>query len=162
MSVFLKVSSLRVHIFKSVLTGISYVTVMADCKSPGTVSDCQVSLGQDRETLRRLLEGASFLLVPLLAECFGCVYCEASAYGVPSIGRDTGGVGQAIRPGINGFLLAEDGRNMCELAERIKQHLLNPAEYGRIAASSRQEFKQRLNWGTFAKKTLRLLESVRA
>jgi glycosyltransferase involved in cell wall biosynthesis len=120
------------------------------------------STSQGSETLKQLLEGASFLLVPSVAECFGCVYCEANAYGVPSIGRDTGGVSQAIRPGINGFLLSEDGRNMAELAERIKRHVQDPAEYRRIAASSRKEFEERLNWGTFAEKTLRLLESVRA
>jgi glycosyltransferase involved in cell wall biosynthesis len=119
------------------------------------------SKSEDREILERLLQNASFLLVPSLMECFGCVFCEANAYGVPSIGRNTGGVSQAIRPGINGFLLSKDGSNRTELTETIKNYLLNHSEYRRIAASSREEFEQRLNWGTFAEKTLRLLESVR-
>lgn len=120
------------------------------------------SRSQDREKLESLLQGASFLLVPSIAECFGCVYCEANAYGVPSIGRNTGGVSQIIRPGTNGFLLSEDGRDLAELAEQVGPYLLNPDEYRRLAASSRNEFEQRLNWGRFAEKTLRLLEATRA
>jgi glycosyltransferase involved in cell wall biosynthesis len=70
-------------------------------------------------------------------------------------------VSQAIRPGINGFLVSEDGRNTAELAELIKRYLQNPSEYRQFAASSRKEFEERLNWGVFVEKTLRLLESVR-
>lgn len=116
----------------------------------------------DREKLKGLLKRASFLLVPSLAECFGCVYCEANAYGVPSIGRDTGGVSQAIRPGINGLLLSEDGGNLDELAERIKFYLSDPDEYRKISGTSRSEYEQRLNWARFAEKTLRLLEAARS
>jgi glycosyltransferase involved in cell wall biosynthesis len=120
------------------------------------------SKDQDRQKLKSLMEGASFLLVPSLAECFGCVYCEANAYGVPCIGRETGGVSQAIRPGINGFLLSQDSRNLEEVAEHVKLCLAGPDEYRKIAACSRNEFEQRLNWGRFAEKTLRLLEAANA
>jgi glycosyltransferase involved in cell wall biosynthesis len=116
----------------------------------------------DREKLRRLLERASFLVVPSHAECFGCVYCEANAYGIPCIGRDTGGVSQVIRTGINGFLLSQDGRNLSEIAEQVATCLRHPGQYRKIAASSRDEFDQRLNWGRFAAETLRLLEAARA
>ena len=114
----------------------------------------------DRERLEQLLKGASFLVVPSLAECFGCVYCEANAFGVPSIGRDTGGVGQAIRPGVNGFLLSP-ARSMDELAEQLRPYLLDEDRYRKLAASARQEFEQRLNWGRFAERTLQLLADAK-
>ena len=115
----------------------------------------------DREQLRGLFEAASFLLVPSRAECFGCVYCEANAYGIPSIGRDTGGVSQAIRPGVNGFLLSAHAQGVAELAEQLMPYLLEPDKYRKLAISSRIEYEERLNWNRFVEKTLRLLELAR-
>jgi glycosyltransferase involved in cell wall biosynthesis len=54
---------------------------------------------EDSEMLGRLYLSATALLVPSQAECFGCVYCEASAYGLPAIARDTGGVSAAVIDG---------------------------------------------------------------
>jgi glycosyltransferase involved in cell wall biosynthesis len=114
---------------------------------------------EDSAKLKRLFENASFLLVPSLAECYGCVYCEANAYGIPAIGRDTGGVSQIIRAGVNGFLLTRDG-NMDALAEQIRPYLTDPDRYRGLAMSSRNEYETRLNWGRFVNKTLRLFEAV--
>lgn len=120
------------------------------------------STSEDRGKLDLLFQNASFLLVPSVAECFGCVYCEANAYGVPSIGRDTGGVSQAIKQGVNGFLLSSRSKNFIELAEQLRPYLLDSEKYHQLAASSRCEFEQRLNWNRFAEQTLRLLEEAKA
>jgi glycosyltransferase involved in cell wall biosynthesis len=113
---------------------------------------------RDNLKLKSLLEAASFLLVPSHAECFGCVYCEANAFGVPSIGRETGGIGQIIKENINGFLLANDGRNIQQLAEKVKSHFLDKQKYRKLAISSRDEFEQRLNWDTFVERLLKLIK----
>lgn len=115
----------------------------------------------DREKLDKLFRDASFLLVPSMAECFGCVYCEANAYGVPSIGRDTGGVSQVIRPGVNGFLLLTRNHGLTELAEQVRPYLLNPEKYRSLSATSRGEFDTRLNWNRFVEKTLLLLQNAK-
>ena len=114
---------------------------------------------RDALKLRSLFETASFLFVPSHAECFGCVYCEANAFGVPAIGRETGGIGQIIKHGINGFLLAKDGKNLMQLAETVKLYLLDKGKYQKLAASSRDEFERRLNWDRFVERLIELLES---
>ncbi len=115
---------------------------------------------EDRNKLDTLLQNASFLLVPSIAECFGCVYCEANAYGVPNIGRDTGGVSQVIRPGVNGFLLSAREQAVTELAEQVRPVLLDSEKYLQLSSASRTEFEQRLNWNRFVAKTQQLLEEA--
>jgi glycosyltransferase involved in cell wall biosynthesis len=115
---------------------------------------------RDQEKLKNLLERACFLLVPTLADCTPCVYAEANAYGIPSIGRDTGGVSQMIRPGINGFLVSQNGDNLDTLVDQIKRNLLDPNEYRKLCQTSRNEYEERLNWARFVEKTLRLLEDA--
>lgn len=115
----------------------------------------------DRQKLEQLIAAAAFLVVPSRAECFGCIYCEANAFGVPSIGRNTGGVAQIIKPNRNGFLLADDGRNFLEVAASVKACLFTPDQYRRLAMSSRAEFEQRLNWDRFVEKLLTLIEDQR-
>jgi len=117
---------------------------------------------EDQEKLKSLLERASFLLVPSLADCTPCAYCEANAYGLPSIGRDTNGVSQVIRPGINGFLVSENGDNLDALTDQIRRYLLDPNEYRKLSQTSRNEYEQRLNWTRFVDKTLRMLEGAEA
>ncbi|MEI9998154.1 MAG: glycosyltransferase [Verrucomicrobiota bacterium] len=58
-----------------------------------------------RDQLARMLQESTFLLVPSTAEALGLVYCEALGAGVPSIGRATGGVPDAVIDGKTGFLI---------------------------------------------------------
>lgn len=151
--------------------GISAFLDIVGCRMKGNAEDRDFCVehgyldkrrSEDREKLNNLFSNASFLLVPSVAECFGCVYCEANAYGVPSIGRDTGGVSQAIKPGVNGFLLPARNQNVADLAEQVRPYLEDPDKYRLLAASSRSEFEQRLNWNRFAEQTLHLLEVAKA
>lgn len=60
------------------------------------------------EQLAQEYEKANFLLLPTEYDCYGIVFAEASAFGVPSLARNVGGVGQVVRDGVNGFLLSPD------------------------------------------------------
>jgi glycosyltransferase involved in cell wall biosynthesis len=117
-------------------------------------------ISRDRQALVELYKAASFLLLPSIAECCACAFCEANAFGVPCISRDTGGVKQAIRPGINGFLLTEDGKNMAELAESVKAILDDEDAYRKISRTSRLEYEQRLNWDRFVERLLDVLRTT--
>lgn len=61
-----------------------------------------------RERLQRLFEQAAFLIVPSRQEAFGLVFCEASAYGLPSLATETGGIPTIVHDGVNGFLFAPE------------------------------------------------------
>jgi len=71
-------------------------------------------------------------------------------------------VSDAIRPGINGFLLSPNGDNIGALADQVKRYLLDPNEYRKLSQTSRKEYEQRLHWARFAEKTLCLLEVAEA
>jgi glycosyltransferase involved in cell wall biosynthesis len=62
---------------------------------------------KSRDELRALQRGANAFVLPSRpGECMPLVYLEALAAGTPVIGTDTGGAGEVIRNGYNGFLLA--------------------------------------------------------
>lgn len=103
------------------------------------------STEEGRALFGRLLAEAHFLVAPTLFDCFGIVYCEAAAYGVPVLTADVGGVRQVVREGENGFLLPADAP-ASEYAARIRALFEDRERYGKLRAQSRLHFERRLNW----------------
>ena len=93
---------------------------------------------------------AHFLIMPSQAECFGIVYAEASAMGLPSLARDTGGVGDAVHDGANGRLFPPDATPE-EYAAAVEQLLSDTDRYRELAERSRLEHETRLNWPATAR-----------
>lgn len=93
----------------------------------------------------RLLNEANFFCMPSHQEAYGLVYCEACAYALPPVARATGGVGEIIRHGENGLLLAEDAT-----AEAYAQAILavwrDEDAYREMQLAARAAFETRLNW----------------
>ncbi|HSQ59041.1 MAG TPA: glycosyltransferase family 4 protein [Acidobacteriota bacterium] len=100
--------------------------------------------------LSRLLLAASFLFVPSRSECYGIVFCEASAHGTPSIATDTGGIAGAVRHGENGFLLPPDA-TPDDFARTIAGAFADRDGYRRLVAASRDAYEARLNWDAWAR-----------
>lgn len=103
------------------------------------------STEEGRALFGRLLAEAHFLVAPTLFDCFGIVYCEAAAYGVPVLTADVGGVGQVVCEGENGFLLPPDAPASA-YAARIRELFEDRERYGKLRAQSRLHFERRLNW----------------
>lgn len=116
-------------------------------------------LGQ-KEIMRVMLD-SHFLIVPSIAECFGIVYAEASAMGLPSLARDVGGVSSAVQDGRNGFLFPASAPASAYV-ERIRQLLDDPSAYEQLARSSHDEFSNRLNWDTTGAALYELLGQLRS
>ena len=106
---------------------------------------------EDKEILEEILREAHALILPSHAECFGCVYCEANAYGLPALGRDTGGVPEIIKDGVNGLLLGSD-ESIESFAGRWAQVWRNREAYKKMSRFAYAEFAQRLNYDVFAAK----------
>lgn len=115
---------------------------------------------EDRAQLHQVLLETDFLLLPTRAECAGIVFCEASAYGIPSLTTDTGGVSTYVREGINGFALAPE-KGATEYARLIGELCHDRKGLQRMKQRSRQLFEEELNWDNwgqhFHKIALRLL-----
>jgi glycosyltransferase involved in cell wall biosynthesis len=105
------------------------------------------------------LSRSHFLIVPSLAECFGIVYCEASAFGVPSIARNVGGVASAIRNDRNGRLF-EINDSPIMMSKWIAAKFRDYEGYRQLARTSREEFEERLNWEVAGEKLEGILRGV--
>ncbi len=102
---------------------------------------------EDLGLLQHAFLTSHFLMVPSLAECYGMVYAEASAYGSPSIACNVGGVEAVVSHGRNG-LLFEPGVDALLVAEHIAAIWKDEAAYRAMARAARDEFDDRLNWGS--------------
>lgn len=104
--------------------------------------------------LGRVYGASHFLCLPSRAECFGIVFCEASAYGVPSVAIRTGGVASAVSHGSNGYLF-DEARFIESAAVSIAECMADyDAVYTPLALSSHEEYRSRLNWATSTKQVV--------
>jgi glycosyltransferase involved in cell wall biosynthesis len=102
---------------------------------------------------------AHFLVLPTRSEAFGVVFCEASAFAVPSVASNTGGVASAIAEGRNGRLLPADA-SPHDYAATILELFSDFEAYRRLALSAYGEYEQRLNWATSGSRVRGLLETI--
>lgn len=110
------------------------------------------------EQLCEILKTSHFLFLPTVFDAFGIVFCEASAYALPSITADVGGVGQAVNEGENGFLLSADA-TAHDYADKIISAFSDRESYIRLRASSRREFETRLNWSVWGERVGEILKN---
>ena len=106
--------------------------------------------------LNRLLLDADFLLLPTRADCTPLVFSEASAFGLPVVTTDVGGVSGVIVEGINGTLLSIEAKGDA-YADRISQIFQDRSFYYQLVQSSRQYYEDELNWDSWGQKMRNIL-----
>jgi glycosyltransferase involved in cell wall biosynthesis len=100
---------------------------------------------------------ADFYLLPTRAECMGIAFCESSAYGLPAITRDTGGVSEVVKNGINGYAL-EKNATAKDFGEKIIEIFQSEQHYYELIKSSRKYFEERLNWDIWGQNMKKILD----
>lgn len=102
----------------------------------------------DMNTIEELYRKAHFFVMPSLAECYGIVFCEANAYGLPVVGANNGGMPTIIKHNTNGFLFDYSNyeQSLEEIADKLIEIGENRKVYEEAANKSRNEYKMRLNW----------------
>jgi glycosyltransferase involved in cell wall biosynthesis len=133
--------------------GIKSKLTVCGCTPPAGISDPDLivtgflnkNVAQERERIESLLLNSDFLILPTRAECTPIVFCEASAFGLPSVATDTGGVRGVVRDGVNGFLLPITA-GPAEYASTIMQVFQDESSYRALVRSARAEYESRLNW----------------
>lgn len=116
---------------------------------------------EQRQRLSALFLAANFFLFPTSTEALGIVLCEASAHGLPSLVRNTGGVGSVIRDGVNGYLLDPEADGAA-YAEKILTMSRDPAAYRLMVQGSRDEYEARLNWDAWGEAMKPIFEAARS
>jgi len=109
----------------------------------------------ERATLDALYADAHVLFVPTRRECYGIVFCEAAAFGVPVVSTDTGGVSGIVREGENGFLLPPEATG-AEYAKLLAELFESPERYRSLREASRAAFDERLNWAAVGRSAARM------
>ena len=110
---------------------------------------------EEERLFHRTLASAHFLIQPSF-ESYGFAFCEAAAYGLPSLCLDIGGV--PVRDGVTGHPLPADAAPS-DFTDVVMRHLADPAGYAALRASSRTTFESSLNWDAWAKSAIALMAS---
>ena len=114
------------------------------------------SNASENALLEELFLRSHFLIVPTLAECFGIVFAEAQAFGLPPIARAVHALPSVIADGESGILM-DPAAPASAYVERILALLSDRAEYRKMAVRARDRYENTLNWDSTAKKLIYLM-----
>ena len=103
---------------------------------------------------------ADLFFLPTRAECYGMVFCEAAACGVPSVTTDTGGVAEVVRDGVTGRVLPYEA-GARDYAEAIGALLSDPGRLAVWGQAARDDYEARLNWQVWARDVLAKMAELR-
>ena len=112
------------------------------------------------ERLCTLYREAHFLVLPTRFDCFGIVFAEAAAFGVPSVAADVGGVSAAVQTGVSGLLLPATA-TAADYADAIRRTFEDKTAYARLSEGARRAFVERLNWDAWAARVLPMIASLK-
>lgn len=113
--------------------------------------------GQNQK-LQKLYLNADFYLQPSRQECQGIAYAEASAFGLPVIATNTGGVSDIVTAQ-NGILM-EYNAQISEYADSILYYLENPQKYYILSMSAFKFYQTTLNWTSVGERLTKVLEEI--
>jgi glycosyltransferase involved in cell wall biosynthesis len=114
---------------------------------------------EEAAQLYKILLQSNFLLLPARAECAGVVFCEASAFGLPVITTDTGGITTYVEDGINGFALPLDAIAE-DFAAKIRELFANQDAYLQLCTSARRKFEKELNWDSWGRSFNAIIKNI--
>jgi glycosyltransferase involved in cell wall biosynthesis len=147
--------------------GVDAQLTIVGCQPPTPIDDPNLivipflnkKVEADRTRLEELYYTSDFFLLPTRAECFGMVFCEANAYGLPIVSTATGGVSTIVQEGINGYLLKPEAGGE-EYARVIEAVWKDQPKYHALRTSTRDRYDQVLNWKSWAESIRQIMESV--
>jgi len=111
------------------------------------------------ERLVQSIAESHAILLPSLAECYGCVFCEVNAFGLPALGRDTGGISEIIKDGHNGLLLGPK-ESPAAFARRWKTIWEDKSLYIDMSHRARKEYDERLNYDVFVTRLEKIMDAA--
>jgi len=107
------------------------------------------------QSLINVIQKCHCLLLPTLAECAGIAFSESSAFGLPAFSHATGGTGNYVIDGKNGYLLPL-GSTGEDFAAKIAE-CYRSGELASMSTSARNVYEERLNWTVWQNKVEKIL-----
>ncbi|MBE7171073.1 MAG: glycosyltransferase family 4 protein [Williamsia sp.] len=115
------------------------------------------NLTEDYKLFLELFSSAHFMLLPTRADCTPVVNSESSAYGVPVITTDVGGVSDTVEDGVNGYCLPLEAGGEA-YATLIAELFADKERYHQLIRSTRDRYERDLNWDAWADQFKKVLE----
>lgn len=111
------------------------------------------------ERLYGILHKTDILVLPTIAECAGIVYCEASAFGIPIITNDTGGVPNYVINNYNGYRLNVKS-DYIDYASKIEELYNDRKKLINMSNNSRDLYEKKLNWNIWGKEIDKIIKNL--
>jgi glycosyltransferase involved in cell wall biosynthesis len=117
------------------------------------------NIEEENKRFVELLHASHVLFLPTRAECYGIVFCEAAAFGLPVITTATGGVTTIVKHGESGLTLpVEDGPQA--YADAFETLLADRDLLRRMSVITRDRYEQQLNWDVWGARVGVLLKQL--
>lgn len=106
------------------------------------------NIKEDYDKLLSIISDSDLFILPTQAEAAGIVFSEASAFGLPIFTYNTGGVGNYVKDGVNGYKLPI-GSSGQDFANKIVDSLPN---LFKLKEGCYGYYQSNLNWLVWSKK----------
>ncbi len=114
---------------------------------------------EEASRLKGLFLNSHFLVVPTRAECFGVVFAEAQAFGLPPVSRAVQALPSIVADGVTGILEPPDAP-AAPYTRRLLALIHDKDRYGTMARAARQRFERELTWERFAARVVETIEKA--
>ena len=118
-----------------------------------------VNVREQKNMLEDLWRSADFFILPTNDECAPSVFCDASAYGIPSVTYNIGGASDYVRNGENGICLPLDAEAE-DFADAIEELVLSDEKLQQMKKRAEEIFIEELNWPVFGNKVAEIIDSL--
>lgn len=141
-----------------------YILHFVGCNPPYQIKDEHIkfygflnrNIPEQAQLMISLREQADLFVLPTRAECAGIVFCESSAYGIPSITFDTGGIGDYVINGENGYRLPM-GSKAEDFANKIFEILSDSEKLEYMQKKAAEMYNERMNWDSLGDRLKELI-----
>lgn len=147
--------------------GLKTSLTILGCTPPDGITDEDLivipflnkNIKEESRKFNILFEQSHFFILPTQQECFGVVFCEASAFGLPSLTTNTGGISSAVKNNVNGFRfkLSDGGDEYAAKVYSIFTDYKN--KYIPLCVSSRDFYDKDLNWSAFGNSVRNIMDN---
>lgn len=110
-----------------------------------------------QQDLNTIYKQHHFLLLPTRFDCTPIVINEASAFGIPCLIANTGGVAGHLKENKNGLLVNYNDKGN-DYAVKIAKLIDQPQEYIQLRKDTRKLYDELLNWDTWTDQLKKLLK----
>ncbi len=126
--------------------GMDVSLTIVGCRPPdGTPTHPKIEIIPFAENIHRYYRDSNVFLLPTRAECAGIVFSEASSFALPCFTTDTGGIGNYVENGFNGYRLELNATGL-DFAKTILDEFGDADGFMELRKGARRKFERDLNW----------------